>query len=180
MGDRLERARVLASRIEAGWSDEQMERALPRVRHGIRRRRVARAAAWAVCGVLVALAATWTVGHTRAPASLVEHRAPLRLDDGTTAIPLTRDATIVTAEVTREAATVRLPAGAARFKVVMGRRFRVDAGAVQIDVIGTEFDVVHAGAERVSVVVGSGRVRVGWRGGEAILAAGQRGTFPPE
>ena len=179
MSARLERS-ASSPRTRARWGDEQIDARCCASRDpGGGACRVPRVD---VSGLLLVVGLGTMLGIHRSPspASLVESRVPLRLDAGTTAVPLTRDAQIVTAEVTPQAATVRLPGGAARFKVKKGRKFRVDAGAVQIDVLGTEFDVVHAGADRVSVVVSHGRVRVGWKGGETVLEAGQRGHLPAE
>jgi transmembrane sensor len=75
---------------------------------------------------------------------------------------------------------VELVRGSARFDVQHNpsRIFRVNAGAVTVEVLGTRFNVART-AERVRVAVDRGRVRVAWAGGDAELAAGQADWFPP-
>lgn len=77
--------------------------------------------------------------------------------------------------------SVDLERGGARFQVVRdpSRLFRVQAGMVITEVLGTEFTVERLG-EQTRVSVESGRVRVLWPGGHTELGAGERGTFPPE
>jgi transmembrane sensor len=57
---------------------------------------------------------------------------------------------------------VRLERGEAHFKVATepGRPFRVEAGSVRIEAVGTAFSVLH-GESAVEVLVTEGRVRVG-------------------
>jgi transmembrane sensor len=73
---------------------------------------------------------------------------------------------------------LRLGAGAAHFQVVpnLARSFVVDAGSVQVAVVGTVFDVEHVG-ELVRVAVSEGKVRVNAANGEAFVAAGQSRWF---
>jgi transmembrane sensor len=77
-------------------------------------------------------------------------------------------------------ARVDLAAGRARFEIARrpGRTFRVDAGAVTVEVLGTAFFVERA-ADRAQVGVSHGRVMVRWPGGSRTLAAGEAGWFPP-
>jgi transmembrane sensor len=74
-----------------------------------------------------------------------------------------------------------LDAGGARFEVTRrpSRAFRVHAGEVTVQVIGTGFRVRRAGP-RSQVAVEHGRVLVSWWGGSRELGAGEQGTFPPE
>lgn len=73
-----------------------------------------------------------------------------------------------------------LEAGAARFDVTHrpGRAFRVQAGPVRVEVVGTQFRVQRLG-ESTQVSVQRGRVRVSWPGGTRDVAAGESGSFPP-
>jgi transmembrane sensor len=70
--------------------------------------------------------------------------------------------------------------GRARFDVVPNhaRTFEVNAGDVNVRVLGTAFVVERSGSgARVSVE--RGRVRVQWPGGIALLGVGEAGEFPP-
>ena len=73
---------------------------------------------------------------------------------------------------------LRLETGAARFEVVpnLKRRFAVAAGAVQVLVVGTAFDVERSG-DRVRVAVSHGKVRVRSTAGEAFVQAGESRWF---
>ena len=73
-----------------------------------------------------------------------------------------------------------LIAGQASFDVVPRpeRLFRVEAGAVVIEVLGTAFSVERRGVFSL-VTVTRGRVRVSWPGGTRELPAGSEGLFPP-
>jgi transmembrane sensor len=74
-----------------------------------------------------------------------------------------------------------LESGGARFEVARrpSRVFRVHAGEVTVQVIGTGFRVRRTEA-RCQVAVEHGRVLVSWWGGSRELGAGEQGTFPPE
>ena len=111
---------------------------------------------------------------------MVEQAAPeLTLRDGSSVRP-SRGAQV---RLTRDEASrteLSLAQGRARFEVTPNpqRRFRVEAGPVTVEVLGTMFDVERLD-EQSRVSVHRGRVRVLWEGGEVVLDAGQRGTFPP-
>jgi transmembrane sensor len=70
--------------------------------------------------------------------------------------------------------------GAGHFEVTPNpkRRYRVRAGAVSVEVLGTGFDVTRRGSA-TEVRVQHGLVRVGWADGSALLHAGESGVFPP-
>lgn len=73
-----------------------------------------------------------------------------------------------------------LTAGGAQFDVARRaeRIFRVHAGPITVQVLGTKFAVQRREA-RSSVSVERGRVLVSWVGGSRELAAGEMGIFPP-
>jgi transmembrane sensor len=73
-----------------------------------------------------------------------------------------------------------LKAGAARFDVAHRpeRAFRVQAGPVQVEVIGTKFRVERRD-DRTEVSVERGRVRVAWPGDSTELSVGEHGVYPP-
>ncbi|MEM7604019.1 MAG: FecR family protein [Myxococcota bacterium] len=104
----------------------------------------------------------------------------VRFADGSTATRLDGVSELQVLEAGGEGTRLGLVRGGARFDVVPQHRpFRVEAGAVAVEVLGTAFAVRHAGEGRVAVSVDHGRVRVAWDGGAAELGAGERGVFPP-
>ena len=76
--------------------------------------------------------------------------------------------------------SVALEQGGAWFNVERkpSRVFRVSAGPVDVDVLGTRF-LVERKDKRVHVAVDHGRVRVRWPQGSRELTAGQSAWFPP-
>jgi transmembrane sensor len=74
-----------------------------------------------------------------------------------------------------------LEAGGAHFEVARrpSRTFRVHAGPVTVQVIGTRFQVRRQD-DHSTVSVTQGRVLVSWWGGSRELGAGETGTFPPQ
>lgn len=82
-------------------------------------------------------------------------------------------------EATTHRAVVEVVRGGARFDVThrAGRPFRVLAGPVTVDVVGTEFTVERI-EPRVRVAVLRGRVRVTSEGQAAYVSEGETGVFP--
>ena len=80
----------------------------------------------------------------------------------------------------RREVAFELTAGGAQFDVARRpeRVFRVHAGPITVQVLGTKFAVQRREA-RSSVSVERGRVLVSWAGGSRELAAGEMGVFPP-
>ena len=76
---------------------------------------------------------------------------------------------------------VQLETGGAHFEVARrpSRIFRVQAGPVTVQVIGTRFHVRRDGAH-TRISVDRGRVLASWWGGSCELGPGEQGTFPPE
>jgi transmembrane sensor len=107
--------------------------------------------------------------------------APVFLEDGSHATPLGQESRIALVSDSPSMVELNLQRGGARFEVVpnKNRRFRVDAGPVSVEALGTVFTVTHAHSERVRVAVVVGRVRVEYRGGSSVLAQGDDGVFPP-
>ena len=81
-------------------------------------------------------------------------RSEIAPEDEATPIQIAEDTPLRT--------TVRLSAGAARFRVRhdVRRLFRVDAGSIQVEDLGTVFRVAHEMGGRVRVTVSEGRVAV--------------------
>jgi len=200
----FEAARVLAMSVAPGAQDDELnhvaiENALARLqgREGVGERlrrwfgmqRLLRpAAALAVLGA-VAVAAIGIVAHQprqpaspsiATPASPAVPRA-LVLDDGSEVAPV--EGTAVQIEEQTPARTiVRLRSGAAQFRIRHDSRriFRVDAGPVQIEDLGTVFSVDHSAGGSVHVVVSEGRVAVlsSASGLRVELRAGEDRRFP--
>lgn len=120
--------------------------------------------------------ATSTIATTTPPAP-----SPVVLADGSEVAPDDAATTIQIGEQTAARMIVRLPTGAARFRVRHDSRrlFRVDAGPVQIDDIGTAFRVAHEAGGSVRVVVSEGRVAVlsSTTGARVELGAGEERVF---
>lgn len=74
----------------------------------------------------------------------------------------------------------QLSAGSAHFDVAHRpeRAFRVQAGPVRVEVMGTEFRIEKQEARAVVSVL-RGRVRVSWPTGSRVLTAGESDVFPP-
>lgn len=121
-------------------------------------------------------------GPTRAAAP--EGRDAMHLSDGSVVRLLSPASRILMMSAplldAPQSTTVEIQSGGARFQVAHdpSRVFRVQAGAVTAEVLGTEFTVERLG-ERARVAVEHGRVRVLWPLGRTELGAGQSGIFPP-
>ncbi|HEX3775279.1 MAG TPA: FecR domain-containing protein [Polyangiaceae bacterium] len=171
--------------VNPEWTAADTERALVRLQQSVERRR---AVAWGTTAALVA-AAGIAFGFARVHSHETAEKPTLapssqervvRFSDGSTVhlLDATTDVSIV--EARPERIVSALDHGAATFEVthVDGRVFRVQAGQVIVEAIGTVFTVDRRdGAVRVSV--GRGRVRVDFGTGNTELAVGQSGTFPP-
>jgi transmembrane sensor len=182
---RIERA---ARHIEPAWSDDRsrtVERGLGRAR---RRRVIARAAAVAIAALVVAAAgwrgyATWRSRRASSAAPAMASRAVelVRFADGSTAQPFDARSVVRPGAAQPGRVAAELERGGATFEVVRdpSRRFRVEAGDVAVEVLGTRFSVERLG-ERARVAVERGRVRVSWPAGAVELGAGESGIYPPE
>lgn len=118
---------------------------------------------------------------TSAPPASVTVTPPLVLDDGSAIAPAT-EATVL--EVTEQSAartTVHLRSGGARFRVRHdGRRlFRVEAGPLEIEDLGTVFRIDHQAGGKIHVAVSEGRVAVLYpaRKTRMELGAGEERVF---
>jgi transmembrane sensor len=107
--------------------------------------------------------------------------APLVLADGSSVAP-EPNADVRWSEVSPARVTAVLKRGRAHFDVVHAdaRVFRVEAGTVVVQVLGTAFDVEDRADGRTGVSVTRGRVRVFWGDATRDLAAGESALFPPD
>ena len=178
LAERLARAR---GHLDAGFDERDVERSLGQLTRRIERRQRALRA-----GLAVSLAALLAVGWValRAPEQApVAQRATLRhtqhTQDGSLASALEADTLLQVQQDGEREVSLSLERGAGHFEVTRrpGRRYRVHAGVVDVQVLGTVFDVKRRGA-RSLVSVSHGAVQVSWPSGQTILSAGQSDWFP--
>jgi transmembrane sensor len=169
------------------WSAAHTERGLARLQRTLQRRRVLSLGVGAVLLASAAAAAALTWSRVRphelmatAPSALPSQERIVRFSDGSMVhlLDASTDVSIVEARPERIVST--LEHGTATFEVshVDGRVFRVQAGQVIVEALGTVF-TVERGDSSVRVSVGRGRVRVDFGTGSRELAVGQSGSFPP-
>jgi transmembrane sensor len=170
--------------IDAGFDDRDVDRGLASLEQRIESRRRVKNGAIALTAVtaVALLAIQWRAREHVQLAAAVPQRAAgtLTTQDGSVATP--RDSATLLA-VKRDAAdevALELARGQGHFEVTPNpkRRYRVHAGPVDVEVLGTAFDVEHRGAT-ASVRVDHGVVRVVWGGGSTTLRTGESGIFPP-
>jgi transmembrane sensor len=183
-------SRVAESRehVRPEWTahrERAVRLAVERRAHARTRKRLGIAVAVAAAALVVFVVAR----HPRTPPELAARSAPpepaetllLRLEDGSTAAPLSADARVAPVEVGPHGVSVRVESGRARFSVTPNpdRIFRVTAGNTSVTVLGTVFSV---GIEPsgVRVAVERGRVHVAWPTGERDLGVGEVALVAPE
>jgi hypothetical protein len=171
MNDLDARMKEARGALEAPWDEARAAKAYA----GMRARGRRRAAARSVPAVLAACAAAalfaWRVRAPRVSPDPVL----TAFEQGTTARALSPDAVLRVREQSAAAVTVDLERGAAVFRVARrdgGRVFRVHAGSVDVQVLGTEFTVTRDG-DGARVRVAEGRVRVFFAGRYEDLGAGE-------
>jgi len=140
----------------------------------VRRRRAARATTAA--GALALLFGLFSQLQSPAPPAL----ARLETHDGSVATALDATASLAVDHDAPDDVALSLARGGSHFEVTPNakRRYRVRAGAVSVEVLGTGFDVTRRGTA-TEVRVQHGLVRVRWAERSALLHAGEAGTFPP-
>lgn len=162
----LERARPL---LRPDWTPEREESVRRKMAVTRRKRRVRRAALALVAVVALtgAVALRWRTTRDAPPADFAIR----------TVNPETRWSR---GPVQPGLESVALEKGGAWFNVEHkpSRVFRVSAGDIDVEVLGTRFLVEHIGP-RVHVFVDHGRVRVRWPRGTRELTDGESGWFPP-
>lgn len=165
--------RVLHARrhVDVALDSAQVEQGLARLsRRIVERQRRKRAASVAALACLVGL--VW-FAWLREPAPLVVATA-----DGSVASALVADTTLALSHESADEVVLELANGASHFEVARKptRRYRVRAGAVTVQVLGTAFDVQRAPG-RVLVRVQRGAVQVAWPEGTTVLLAGAERWF---
>ncbi len=175
---RMERART---QVEVRWDDTRagaVRRGLERRR---RRRAVLRAGLAALALLVIAGAVGWRLRGAGGDAGRAELAGGvMRFVDGSVARPMA-GAELAARVTTNDLNLVEVVRGGASFAVTRqpGRIFRVEAGAVTVEVLGTEFTVERV-ATGARVAVTHGRVKVTSGGEERILGAGEGGLFGVE
>jgi transmembrane sensor len=153
----------------------QLEANLQLLERRIVRRRRAVQASTAAAGLALVLGLFLHLQHKADPTL-----ARLETHDGSVATALGASASLVIDKDAPAEVALSLVKGAGHFEVTPNpkRRYRVRAGAVSVEVLGTGFDVTRRGSA-TEVRVQHGLVRVGWADGSALLHAGESGVFPP-
>jgi transmembrane sensor len=151
-----------------------------RVAPGSWRHRVLLVAAACLVGSLAA-AFVWLRAPANEAASHATKDERWELRDGSRLVLETPETQLVKRRESSEEVAFELASGAARFDVAHRpeRMFRVQAGLVGVEVLGTRFRVERRG-ERALVAVERGRVRVSWADTSQQLSEGEEGLFPPE
>jgi transmembrane sensor len=197
----LEGARIFRASVVPGRQDEALyRRAIDGAMARLQRRQTLgeRLQRWmggrtlrpstglAALGVVAAVVVGFVLFHTHQVPPITAPVTALRsfvLDDGSEITPATATTAIQVAEQTPTRTTVRLRSGSAQFRVRHDSRrlFRVDAGAVEIEDLGTAFRVAHEPAGRIRVAVLEGRVAVLYPASQVRteLGAGESRTFDP-
>ncbi len=121
------------------------------------------------------------LARARAEAAFAPDKPLPRLADGSSIVLDGPSAVLKTLRESNDEVVVELETGGAHFDVARrpSRIFRVQAGPITVQVIGTRFHVRRDGA-RTRVAVDRGRVLASWWGGSRELGPGEGGTFPPE
>jgi len=183
MSELPSRLTELRERVQPGWTPDRERRVRARVERGLltrRRRRGAVAAVLAAAfGVLLVLFAQRLrepVLPIRADGAVV--KPALRFADGSEVYTESATTRIESLASSSEQVLLRLDSGSARFSVTPNaqRSFRVLAGNVTVQVVGTIFSVAREEG-RVRVAVERGRVRVEAPAGWRELGAGETGVF---
>ncbi len=170
---RLERARAV---VHPAWDDARSERVRASIPRRQRRKTIARVGA-ATLGLALALGVASRVRNDAHDESVAAHTdAPV---DAPTITPASASsgARLVARSTDRE--VYEVTAGRVRFDVPHrpSRVFRVEAGAVSVQVLGTSFSVERT-VDGAVVSVSDGRVRVFWNNHFADLGAGETDRFP--
>jgi transmembrane sensor len=173
--------------LKLDWSALHTEQALARVQSRLLRRKRGLHAAIAG-GALLSLIAIGVLAvrqqDERASTAVTTPaaRAPLKLGDGSVLTATSEATELRVAEETLSRIQIELARGAVRCEVTPNpeRAFVVQAGAVSVTVVGTEF-VVERRGQSAWVSVTRGKVRVSWGDGEgrrAFVSAGESGLYP--
>ncbi len=176
------RVRQALARVDPHWDATRTEHSLAALPER-RSRRARQRAGLALGGALVATLAWLAVPGVDAPGAGAPEAVvdALQLRDGSRVTMLEPSTRVTVGESSARQAVLTLEAGRARFQVTRRpeRAFRVRAGNVTVDVLGTTFELTRA-PERTHVRVSEGRVSVRWGEQRRELSAGEASWFPPQ
>jgi TolA-binding protein len=203
MDDLARRLASLRPRLNPAWDEAHTQRVQLGVARRQRRRRALLVATSATCASLVMFGLghallRWRGGEdaraARDPATAHSRQrqangvasmigalpaaAPALLADGSQATPATSDSQLFLEINRAQQIRLRLAAGSAHFEVVPNtqREFSVLAGAIEVIVVGTVFDVERS-ENRARVLVTHGKVRVRSAAGVEYVQAGEARWF---
>jgi len=185
--DLMNRIEAAKGHVGVDWTDERAAAVGRGMMRRKRRREVVRASAVALAALsAVILAIFGSRGFLSRGSSPVASGpassapAVLALSEGSVVTPVDLASQVRTVETSATRVVVQVVAGAARFDVSRNpqRVFRVEAGKVAVEVLGTSFVVERMEGEQARVAVDRGRVRVSWEGNAVELGAGEQGVFP--
>jgi transmembrane sensor len=166
--------------VAAPWDDARTSRTLQGAQRKRATRRVRARVLAAAAGVsMLAAIGYFASASTQQRQAVAETWHPrLELADGSRAFVRDEQSQVVVARVAPGLTELQLLRGSARFDVTHdpARRFRVYAGGVVVQVLGTAFEITRA-TSGAHVAVTRGRVAVSWPGGRAELAAGEARWF---
>jgi transmembrane sensor len=139
---------------------------------------------FATLGLAAAITLGLVLFRSHQPALPLADSHPLVLDDGSEVTPASATTAVNVEEQSPTRTAVRLRSGSAQFRVPHNahRRFTVNAGAVEIEDLGTVFRVTHEAGGKVQVAVSEGRVAVRHlaTASRVELGAGESRTFEPQ
>ncbi len=175
-----DRLAELGKEIAVDWNLERSDRVEATLLRHYRRRVARRRAAQALLVLVIAGAGIFGLRQRMRP---THERAANEIQFGDGSLARLADEKTVLRRVTKtqQLMVTALDAGRAQFHIVHDphRLFRVEAGKVAVEDLGTDFVLERRGAE-LAVQVLDGRVRVRWTEGEVELGRGMSGVYPPK
>jgi transmembrane sensor len=171
--------------IDPAWDAKDTEIGLAILRGRLRRRAAARRVGVGMAAIAACAGLAWGATGARshiAPSesASMSASASVRFSDGSMVTRLEPDAQVSVIEAGPERIITSVERGQISAEVTPrpSRVFRVVAGQVVVEALGTAFTVERLD-ERVGVSVRHGRVRVTWLTGSGELGAGEANWFPP-
>jgi transmembrane sensor len=173
--------------IDPAWDAKDTEIGLAMLRGRLRRRASARRIGVGLAAVTACAGLAWgTIGFrsfkasTESAPAIATASPAVRFSDGSLVTRLEPDAQVSVIEAGPERIIASVERGQISAEVTPrpSRIFRIVAGQVVVEALGTAFTVERLD-ERVGVSVRHGRVRVTWLTGTRELGAGESNWFPP-
>lgn len=178
-------------RVAPSWDEARTERTLA----GLPRKRMNRGIQTATLSAVMVAATCWSLyvwvgGRTESPDAVLTARGPLPVEEGRRTMEFADGSRVQLIDETTKLRVDRvssselmlhMSSGRARFEVVPNetRTFSVDCGHLVVEVLGTEFEILHE-SSRTRVEVFRGRVAVRWAEGSTELGMGESRWFGEE